>query len=62
MFALYYEKGFTKIMIQKSYDKNYLEIVMKWDIGQTVKMWHCHCSRNGFNSRISRYKMAVEHA
>jgi hypothetical protein len=25
MFALYYEKGFTKILIQKSYDKNYLE-------------------------------------
>jgi len=25
MFVLYYEKGFTKILIQKSYDKNYLE-------------------------------------
>ncbi len=25
MFALYYEKRFTKILIQKSYDKNYLE-------------------------------------
>jgi len=25
MFALYYEKGFAKILMQKSYDKNYLE-------------------------------------
>ena len=25
MFALYYEKGFTRFLIQKSYDKNYLE-------------------------------------
>lgn len=25
MFALYYEKGFTKNLIQKSYDKKYLE-------------------------------------
>ena len=25
MFALYYEKGFTKFLVQKSYDKNYLE-------------------------------------
>lgn len=25
MFALYYETGFTKNLIQKSYDKNYLE-------------------------------------
>lgn len=25
MFALYHENGYTKILIQKSYDKNYLE-------------------------------------
>lgn len=25
MYALYYEKDFTKLLIQKSYDKDYLE-------------------------------------